>query len=245
MPDVVRLVLRVAFMNIPTKVGWRAWRANFRALDERGHVVCINEAGSSLAKRVYAVLAQRRRLGRYGLFIGPNPIFWDRSRYRLFSATQVKLHGHAPGRRFRLWPGYNSARYATVVVLEPLAGGPLETYINGHWVPPGRKVDDAWRERMREISERKTAEIIEQHRAAGRIVALMGDLNLRHEPDLGEHVTWLRGDGVDKLAIALPDGVELTGGPDVARGRVDVFPGITDHKHGVSADIHLEIGAAA
>lgn len=243
MPDaVLQLVLRVAIMNVPTKVGWRAWRSNFIDLDQRAAVFAINEAGSTLAKRVYAVLAKRRRLGRYGLFIGPNPIFWDRSRYRLFSATQVKLHDHAPGRRFRLWPGYNSARYATVVVLEPVDGGPLETYINAHWVPPGRKVDERWRARMREISEKKIRRIIEQHRAAGRIVTLMGDLNLRHEPDLGEHVIWLRGDGVDKLAVALPEGVELVGGPDAARDRVVVFPGITDHKHGVSADIHLEIG---
>lgn len=239
------LVLRVALMNVPTKVGWRAWRSNFIALDQRAHVFAVNEAGSSLAKKVYAVLAQRRRLGRYGLFIGPNPIFWDSRRYRRHSAAQVKLHGRAPGWRFRLWPGYNSARYATVVVLQPRAGGLLETYINAHWVPPGKKVDDEWRERMREISERKIAEIIEEHRAAGRIVTLTGDLNLRHEPDLGENVVWLRGDGVDKLAIALPDGVEFADGVSNARARVDVFPGITDHKHGVSADIHLAIGAAA
>lgn len=245
MPDLLRLLLRVAFMNIPTKVGWRAWRANFRALDERGQVFGINEAGARRAKALYAVLAKRRRLGYFGLWIGPNPIFWDRRRYRLHSAAQVKLHGRAPGWRSLRWPGFNAARYVTVVVLEPLDGGPLETYLNWHWVAPGPKVDEKWRARMREISDRKVTEIIEHHRAAGRIVVGFGDINLRDAPDLGGHVIWLREQGVDVLCIALPDGVQLATTVARARAQVDVFEADTDHKHGVSADIPLEIGAAA
>lgn len=233
--EAVLFVLSVACINVPTKVGAAAWERCFELLAERGDIFGINEAGSWRAKRLYRRLARELGYAYFGLFIGPNPAFWDRRIYRRHSARQVKLHDRGHGRKARLWPGFNDARYMTVVVLERLAGGPLTTYINLHFVAPGKKVPSRWRAQMRARSIARLRTIVANHLAAGRVVVVNGDAN--RDAFAIDGVTWLDGNGPDLVAIAVPAGVDLG---DV---ELEHFPAPTDHKHGVSAAI--EIGAAA
>lgn len=238
------LHLLVACMNIPTKVGAKAWAINFRNLADRADIFGINEAGNLRAKRLYLRLARRLGYGCYGLFSGPNPVFWDRRKYRRYSAIQVRLHGAARGRLARLWPGFNSPRFMTVVVLKPLAGGPLVAFVNLHFVAPGPKVDDRWRARMRDLSIERLTAIVEHHMDLGRVVVVAGDTNIKHPIRMPEGFLWLRPTGVDKL------GVGVTGARvhlDRARAITSTvaFPAITDHKHGISADIPITSRKAA
>lgn len=237
------LHLLVAMMNIPTKMGAHAWAVDFDKLADRADVFGINEAGSVRAKRLYRRLARERGYGYFGLFIGPNPVFWDRRLYQLYSATQVRLHGRGKGRLAVKFPGFNGPRYVTVVVLEHLGTGRKVTVLCWHFVAPGWKVLAGWRARMRKRSIARVAAIVKHHLEAGRAVVGFGDTNLRNEFDLVDGWLWLRGDGVDKLGVAVPDNVHLDG--YAARLSVVPFPALTDHKHGVSAAVPLKIGAAA
>lgn len=241
-PLSVTLHLLVAMMNIPTKVGRSAWAENFDKLADRADIFGINEAGSWRAKRLYKRLAIQRGYGFFGLFIGPNPVFWDRRLYRQFSATQVRLHGRGKGRLAVRFPGFNGPRYVTVVVLEHIATGRKITVLCWHFVAPGWKVLAGWRTRMRRRSIARVSGIVRHHLDAGRIVLGIGDTNLQHAFELVDEWLWLRGDGVDKVGVAVPDGVRIDG--YAARQSVVTFPARTDHKHGISAAIPLKIGSA-
>ncbi|WP_028654884.1 endonuclease/exonuclease/phosphatase family protein [Nocardioides sp. J54] len=237
MRDTVLLfVLRVAFGNVPTKVKAAGWEGCFRILKARGDVVGINEAGNWRAKRVYARLAKAAGYGRYGLFIGPNPIFWDRRVYRRYSARQVRLHDSGKGRRARLWPGFNAARYMTVVVLTHLDTGRLVTFINLHFVAPGPKVPARWRAAMRNRSIARLRKIVAHHQAAGRDVVVFGDANRHGFPIPG--AVWLDSSRPDVLAIVPADDTRL------GDTTVEQVPAPTDHKRVVAARAEL-IGAAA
>jgi endonuclease/exonuclease/phosphatase family metal-dependent hydrolase len=242
-PVVATLHLLVAVMNIPTKVGARAWAIDFDKLADRADVFGINEAGSVRAKRLYRRLAKERGYSSWGLWRGPNPIFWDTRLYRLHSARQVRLHRRGRGRLARRFPGFNGARYVTVVTLVHRATGREITFMCWHFVAPGWKVRAAWRAKMRRRSIATVREIEDAELAEGRPVVGFGDTNLRDPFDLGDGWLWLRGDGVDKLGVAVPEDVRLDG--YAARQSVIAFPALTDHKHGISAAIPLKIGAAA
>lgn len=242
-PVVATLHLLVAVMNIPTKMGARAWAIDFDKLADRADVFGINEAGSVRAKRLYRRLAQARGYSSWGLWRGPNPIFWDTRLYRLHSARQVRLHRRGRGRLARRFPGFNGARFVTVVTLVHLATGRRITFLNWHFVAPGWKVRDAWRARMRRRSIATVRAIVESTLDHGCTAVGFGDTNLREPFEVVDGWVWLRGEGVDKLGVAVPDGVDLDA--YAAGESVIAFPALTDHKHGVSAAIPLKIGAAA
>lgn len=232
------LRLLVAVMNIPTKVGPKAWERCFTLLVERAQIFGINEAGALRAKRLYRRLARELGLAYWGLFRGPNPVFWDPDVLRLLRARQIKLHARGSGAKARRWPGFNSARFLTEVVLRHIATKTIVAVLNAHLVPPGPKVDSSWRARQRARSLARIRRLVAFHLSMGRVVVLMGDHNLVGKLDI-PGVTWLVFEGVDKLAIAMPDGVSLD------EFDVDNFLAPTDHKRGHAADAHLTIGVAA
>lgn len=238
------LHLLVACMNVPTKVGAKAWEINFRNLANRADIFGINEAGNARAKALYRLLAGRLGYGYYGLFVGPNPVFWDRRKYRRYSATQVRLHSAGRGRLARLWPGFNGPRFLTVVVLRPITGGPLVTFINLHFVAPGPKVNEAWRAQMRAKSIARLHAIVDHHMDLGRVVVVVGDTNIKQPFPMPEGFLWLRSTGVDKLGVGVTSSrIHLDKAEAIT--SVVAFPGLTDHKHGISADIPLSSRKAA
>lgn len=227
------LTLLIACMNVPTKVGRAAWAENFDKLVDRAGIFGINEAGSPRAKRLYRRLARARGYGYYGLWLGPNPVFWNKRQYAFHSGAHVRLHARNTDWRARRWPGFNAARYATVVVLKPRSGGPLVTFICWHFVAPGRKVDSQWRARMRRRSIAKVAAIVEHHHDAGRIVAGAGDANIKPPFDVVPGWEWVHGEGVDKVGVIAPAGSVIS---DFARVT---FAARTDHRHGKSAVVTI------
>lgn len=234
----VALRLLIAVINVPRKVGRKAWIRCFKLTAQRAHLFGMNEAGWLPQKRVYQRLARQLGLTFWGLFRGPNPVFWDPDIFRKLSARQIKLHARAKGRLAQRWIGFNAARYLTEVVLRHIATKTIIAVLNTHLVPPGPKVEPWWRARMRKRSLARIRSLVHAHLAAGRIVVLMGDHNLLGKLDI-PGVTWLVFEGVDKLAIAVPAGVSLDG------FSIDDFLAPTDHKRGHAAEAHLTIGAAA
>lgn len=234
------MILQLAVINIPAKVGRAAWKQCFEQTAARAEIFGINETFTIRQRRLYRRLAKTLGLLFFALFIGPNPIFYDRSEWRRVAGSQHRLHGRGP--RWRTWPGFNAARYATAAVFDRRddLDLPWVTVINTHWVPRGPKVPAWWRERARKAAIAKVEAIIDRHLAIGRIVVLMGDLNMGKAPEL-DHIRWIRDDaGVDELGIALPDGWHIVN-IDAAR-----YAAPTDHGHGTHAAIHLErIGEAA
>lgn len=233
-PAVLLINLRVALMNIPTKVGAKAWSRCFQLLVRHGDVFGINEAGSPRAKRLYRDLARAHGYGQFGLNEGPNPIFWNRNVYRFVSGHQIKIHGRGKGRLARRWPGFNGARFMTVVTLSHIPSGQLVTFLNWHLVAPGWKVRPRWRSRMRVKSAVLIKRQVTYHRNQGRVVVGLGDANRDAWTVSGAR--WLHMDGPDLMLLGLPSGFHLD------KADTDAFPAPTDHKHGKSADIHL-IGA--
>lgn len=238
-PAILVLRLLIGCINIPTKVGAKAWAACFRRLAARADIFGINEAGSPRAKDLYDDLMRELGLSQFGLWRGPNPVFWKTDVYDFVSGEQVQLHRAGRGRLARRWRGFNGPRFMTVVVLRHRATGREVTFINWHWVAPGWKVLSKWRSRMRVRSKRLLRREIASHRAAGRIVAGVGDTNLRLAFYVLKMWRWLRRKGVDKLGLAVLDGDQIL---DV---DVEVFAAPTDHRHGLSAEVDIEIGAAA
>lgn len=234
-PVVAALQLLVAVMNIPTKVGPKNWDTCFRRLASHGEIFGINEAGSWRAKRLYRTLAKQLGYAHYGLS-GPNPVFWKASEYRRVSSRTIKLHARAKGALARRWPGFNGARYLTVVVLAHRGTGEFITVLNWHMVAPGRKVRARWRERMRARSIARIRRLVAYHLSVDRIVLGMGDAN--RDAFVIDRFTWIHDDGPDLMGIGLPKGVYLERADD------NEFAAPTDHKHGKSAVIDL-IGAAA
>lgn len=228
------LLLRVALMNIPTKVGAKAWSRCFLLLVQRGDAFGINEAGSPRAKRLYKQLAAAHGYGQFGLNEGPNPIFWNKAVFRFVSGHQIRIHGRGRGRLARRWPGFNGARYVTVVTLRHIDSGRLVTFLNWHLVAPGWKVRRRWRSRMRAKSAALIKRQVTFHRSQGRIVVGLGDANRDAWTLPG--AKWLHRDGPDLMLVGLPAGTYLE------KADTDTFPAPTDHKHGKSADIEL-IGA--
>lgn len=232
------LYLRFACMNVPTKVGARAWRRCFDLLVEHGEFFGMNEAGSVRAKRIYNRRKDLYGYSQFGLFRGTNPIFWKKSEFSLVSGRQVKLHGRAKGRLALKYPGFNGARYLTEVILRPTADVAEVAVINVHLVAPGPKVNDQWRRQMRAKSIATINGIVAHHADSRRAVVLMGDTNIAGELDL-PGVQWLYPRGVDKLGLALPDNATI------ATRTTKQFEAPTDHKHGRSADVQIRLKETA
>ena len=224
--------LRIGTINVPTKVGSEDWETCFRRMAWRADIFGINEAGSPRAKALYNRVKDEEGFSQFGLFRGSNPVFWQVGKYRLVHGKSHRIHGAARGRLARKYPGFNGERTLTEVVLAQRDGGPEIADLHAHWVAPGWKVNPLWRRRMRARSKALLRELAREHHAAGRIVLVTGDLNLKAPFWVVRGFRWLKGRGVDKIGILAPDGITVT-------ADVDVFPAPTDHKHGVAVDVDL------
>lgn len=227
------LLLRASTINIPTSAGRKAWRRALAIATRHGDLTGAQEVFSPRAKALFVWLARHLGLRQFGLVYSPNPIFSDPDVWRRTRGNVHKLHGRGPLKYFRKWSGFNAARYATVAIYEHTnADAPLVTHLNTHLVPRGPKVPDWWRDQVRRISIEKITDIVAAHLAAGRVVLLTGDFNMEDAPKI-PGVQWLWDDGVDKIGIAVPEGV------DVARFIAHTFDAPVDHRHGVAAAITI------
>lgn len=225
--------MKVGVINVPTSAGPRGWTGCIRAvLAQRPTVFGINESFTRAARAVFITLAVAHGYGQYGARITPNPIFWRRRHWRKVAGQVHQLHDRLS--RYTEWRGFNDARYVTELVLRrrgrrhrrALQAAVLCT----HWVPEGDKVkvEDRWE--ARQTSIRTIRSLVLEHLAAGRVVILIGDFNLFEPVSLRVgRFRWIRGQGVDKVGIAVPEGVELTS------TDYELFLAPTDHKHGVIA----------
>lgn len=222
--------MKLGVINIPYKVGPAAWEKCWTETADRAEVFGVNESFTKAQRRLYLRLAKEAGYGQYGTRVTPNPVFWDRSKWRRVEASVYEIHGRGP--LFRLFPGFNESRYVTEVVLRHRRRQREIVVLNTHWVPEGRKVTAAFRDKARAESKAMVARLMRKHVAAGREVFLVGDLNIHASfvlPVLG--FRWARAVGVDKVGVAVPLDRE------VVRAEADTFPAPTDHKHGVVATI--------
>lgn len=232
----------VGVINIPTSVGARAWQACFLAIAGHAAVFGINEVFTRRAKALFLVLAKGRGFRQYGARKGPNPVFWKWRRYAKVSGRVIRLHERLG--RYAEWPGFNDARYVTEVILRRRGrahrDAPELVILCTHLVAEGAKVDPADRAAARRTSLAIIRSLIVEHQDAGRVVILIGDLNMHERINLAiRRFTWVRGDGVDKVGIALPAGYEL----DDDHTGFDLIPAQTDHKHAVAARIRWALAA--
>lgn len=230
MTGVVALTLAVAVCNVPIKVRRAAWAQCWRETARRSTAFGLNESFSRAQRRTYRQLAKRAGWAYWGLWRGPNPVFYDPGVWRFVAARQHGLHGRL--RWWPRWPGYNSARHATVVALRHRETGQVVTFICTHLVPRGNKVHPRSRIRARAKSVRRLERILATQRRLGRITVLMGDMNMSRPPEL-PGVVWLA-EGIDQIGIAALGAVVDT------RYPASRFRAPTDHRHGTAATIRIE-----
>lgn len=218
----------VGLINIPRKVGVANWLECFDRTAERAEVFAICENLYRPQQETYLREARERGLRVHGIR-SPNPVFWDPAKFTLVRGRVVQLHPAATGPLAREYPGFNSARYATEVILNPVDGDRDLAVWATHWVPRGPKVDPQWREEVRGISRRRTARNVRAHALAGRDVLTVGDFNIGEPFDLLSGHRWIVGDGVDKIGAAPARRVESSSSH---RYRAP-----TDHEWGVVARV--------
>lgn len=234
-PVVLDLLLIVGIINIPIKVGKRAWRRCFGLMARNAGIFGINECLHPDQRELFLRLARKLGLGQYGTRIGPNPVFWDARKYSLVRGRQVKLHAAGTSAKARRYPGFNEARRATDVILAVHGTNGVQIgVINVHMAPGGKKVPTLWLIWARRQSKKVIRGLIAEHHEAGREVVVIGDTNIFREFVLGT-VRWLRARGVDKVGIALTSAARLV------RHRVRLVDAPTDHEHGVVVRIRLAI----
>ena len=226
------MILHLATINVPAKVGRKAWEKCFEETAKRADLFGVNEAFSLRQKATFRRRAKAEGFRQYGLYKGPNPIFHNPNDWRRVRANTYRLHGRGP--LWRRWPGFNGSRSATVALFHPVrsAGAPVAV-VNTHWVPRGPKVPRVFRDRARRRSERVVARIVRAHLDRGHVVVVMGDLNMTTAPDL-PGVEWVHDRGVDKIGVACPEGWEMTGAGSYR------YPAPTDHKKGAAAAVWLQ-----
>lgn len=225
---------RVGIINTPVKVGRESWAICWGVMADTTSLFGQNEILTRKQKQLNANLCHERGWGARGLWASPNPIYWDRDKWERIDggSAVVKLHGPGPLPWRAIWPGYNSARSANVVALEWLADQSHHAVINVHLVSAGRKVAPRWRTRVRGSSLEQLADLVAKCTDAGYITWVIGDTNIPtafHLPGL----TWVRGVGIDKIGVAVPDGVDL------AKTDWRAVQAPTDHGHGIVARVEL------
>lgn len=223
--------IRVGLVNVPVKVGAAAWLACWTILSARCSVLVVNESLSRRQRRVYRAAALARGWGQYGLRSSPNPIFFSRLRWAFLAGRVVPLHEEGPWAK--RWPGYNAARFVTVLALLHRRSGERHVILGTHLVSNGDKNPVAWRAEKREESLALLRILVQGYLADGCVVWLLGDMNLQEPFDLGPGFRWVRGQGIDKIGLGLPPGLKVDG----AAWRLVAAP--TDHKHGVTARVRL------
>lgn len=222
---------RFGLINIPIKKGARAWLRCWVIMALRCSVLVVNESLSPRQRRVYRAAARARGWGQFGLQAGPNPVFFSRLKWRKLAGSVVELHG--PGPWVEQWPGYNSGREVTVAALQHRRSGLRLVMLGTHLVSDGDKNPVDWRAQVRETSKTTLEQLVQGFRDDGSIVVLAGDMNIRAPFPLGPRFQWIRGEGIDKVGVALPAGVDL----EHSGWRLVTAP--TDHKHGVIARLTL------
>lgn len=223
---------RVGMVNVPVKVGPRSWVRCWRILSRRTAVFGVNESLSRRQRAVYAALCVRRGWGQYGLRNSPNPIFYKRETWTKVRGTGRVVQLHPEGPWARVYPGYNGARYATIVVLERRSGQ-RHAFVNTHLVSAGHKVPAPWREQVRADSLTQLRDLVDDLTDLGLVVWLLGDMNVPKPFPMDHRFQWVRGVGIDKVGVSLPDGVTL------GDHGFDLVPAPTDHKHGLTCRVHL------
>lgn len=223
---------RLGVINVPVKVGPRAWLRCWRVMAGKTALFGVNESLSRRQRLVYAAAMRQRRWGQYALWTSPNPIFFAKETWTKVegSGRVVKLHDAGPwaGR----WPGYSAARYATVCVFER-NDGTQHAVVNAHLVPDGSKVEPRWRSKVRDSSFVQLRDLVDGLTDLGCITWLLGDMNVYPEFQMGDRFHWVRGHGIDKLGVSLPDGVTL------GDGGWELINAPTDHQHGLVARVHI------
>lgn len=223
---------RVGTVNVPVKVGLKSWVRCWRIMSRKTGAFGVNESLSRRQRAVYAALCVRRGWGQYGLRNSPNPIFYKRECWTKVPGTGRVVELHPAGPWERTYPGFNAARYATLVVLERVSGQ-QHAFVNAHLVPAGSKVPAPWREQVRADSLAQLRELVDDLADLGLVVWLLGDMNLPQPFPMGDRFQWVRGVGIDKVGVSLPDGITLGDhGFDLVR-----VP--SDHPNAVVCRVHL------
>jgi endonuclease/exonuclease/phosphatase family metal-dependent hydrolase len=207
------------------KVGRAAWEQCF-TLAARSAIFGLNESVSTEQRETYRSLMDESSepLRQFGLWRGPNPVFWRSERFVKVSGNIIEIHGPSTGPLASKYPGYNEARYVTEVVLKQKTDGREFAVLNTHLVPNGPRVAAVWRTWARRRSLKVLRQLVAKHVAAGRSVILMGDMNIKEPFAIARPFRWYRGEGIDKIGGTLS-------------GAAKTFPAPTDHKRGVVATV--------
>lgn len=219
----------IVSMNIPTQVGVLNWGRAFRRMFKRpgGNIGMAQEVFTPKAKKLARRMAKRRGWGSYGVANSPNPIFYDKKVWEKVDGFITRIHGRLS--KADDFPGFNGARFVTVLVLRNKVTGRIETFMNTHLVPEGRKVAALDRIRARRKSKKVIAEIAREQVKLGRTVWIGGDTNWAKNFRLNiPGFRWIRKKGIDKGGVAPGKGLR------VIRQSWDAFhaPEV-DHKHGI------------
>lgn len=202
--------MRIAIINVPTKVGAVAWERCFRETATRAPLFGINEVIAREAKRLYAAQSKTMGYGHAGLVNSPNPVFYNKALYDRMEVRVHTLHARGTSPLARRYEGFNDARSVSEVVLMERDTHKQIVVLNTHWVPEGKKVPAAWRAWARSESKRKVRKLIRFHMKHGRIVYLIGDTNIAGVIDMGiRRFKWIRSEGIDKIGVAVPKGTTL------------------------------------
>lgn len=220
------------FINIPSKVGQKAWESCWRKTATRASIFGVCENFTRKQRGTYRAQAKRHNYGVFGLS-SPNPIFWDRSLYKKLSGRVITLHAGAKDSWARRFPGFNAERKMSELILADWSGQEYAVLCS-HWVPE-QNVSLAFKLSARRASKKKTRELIRYHRSLGRIVIFMADTNIYRRINLAGMI-WMRKRGIDKIGVAVPGNMHVTD------AESETFPAPTDHKRGVAGSATIVIG---
>lgn len=225
----------VGMINVPAGAGKDSWLRCWDIMADATTRFGMNESLYRRQKVAYAAKAKREGWAYAGLWDSPNPIFWDKTKYRKVFHETVKLHGRGPN--YRKYKGFNSPRYANVTVLEDIeiGGVQLETHINVHLAAfnnnkvPNDLVRD-WHNDSLLILQRLIQAAINK----GHDVWVYGDFNIPGPVKFkinGARYELVKAQGIDKIFHFVP---AKEGGAKV-QYEAHELKAPTDHKHGLVA----------
>lgn len=225
----------IGMINVPSKVGRDAWQKCWMIMMQACVVFGMNETLYPNMKAVYAAIAKKNGWAYAGLWDSPNPIFWDKSKFRKHWHKTVKLHRARRGLRY---PGFRSARFANCTVLTSLSTKLKTLHINVHLAAFNNdKVPNEWVQRMHERSLAKIEELVQAGLDQGIDVYLYGDFNI-HEllkfKGVKGRYEIIKGRGVDKMYHFRPLKEGQKSGAKFEHDTLEL-DAPTDHKHGIVA----------
>ena len=219
--------MKFSFVNIPSKVGVNGAVSCWSDATSRAPVAAFVEIFTSSQKNTLLRLANRDGYGQYGIRQCPNPIFWKKSRWEKVFGKVTKIHGPNTGKKAKLFPGFNAARYENLVVLRTRKTGREIAVVCTHWAANAPlKVDKKWRTQKIAESKAHLRATVRAQTALGRDVYVMGDFNLNGEFTMPANFVWVASNKIDKIGVGV--GV----GRYYLDGDYRYFPTRTDHRHG-------------